>query len=158
MTNRQTPKAVKKELDRLVEAFFQAVSFETGQVPEYRNIHGLFIEPGLLIKNSGATPEICSVHQFIESRQKTVDSGQLTRFLEVEISETTEVFGNVAHRLSVYAKSGTLQGVAFAVRGMVSTQYVLTPSGWRISAMAWDDERPGLALAQKLGPAQFGAA
>ena len=32
---------------------------------------------------------------------------------------------------------------------MISTQYVRTPVGWRISAMAWDDERPGLTLPQR---------
>jgi hypothetical protein len=29
---------------------------------------------------------------------------------------------------------------------MVSTQFVKTPAGWKMSAMAWDDERPGLTL------------
>ena len=78
--------------------------------------------------------------------QATVDAGDLTQFREVELSETTEVFGNVAHRFSAYAKSGTMKGVAFEGRGMISTQFVLTASGWRISAMAWDDERAGLSL------------
>jgi hypothetical protein len=106
----------------------------------------LFIEPGLLIKNSGATPEVASVRQFIEPRQAMVSAGALTRFNEAELSETTEVFGNVAHRFSAYAKSGMLNGVAFEARGMISTQFILTPVGWKMSAMAWDDERPGLSL------------
>jgi hypothetical protein len=81
----------------------------------------LFIAPGVLIKNSGAAPEICNVRQFIEPRQASVDSGELTRFLEAELSATTEVFGNVAHRLSRYIKSGTLKGAAFEAKGLIST-------------------------------------
>ena len=75
-----------------------------------------------------------------------VRAGELTRFHEEELSETTAIFGNVAHRFSAYAKSGTLKGVSFEARGMISTQFILTPGGWKMSAMAWDDERPGLSL------------
>jgi len=138
--------AVNAELDRLVVAFFRAVSFEEGATPPYENIHALFIEAGLLIKNTASTPEISTVHEFIAPRQAMVRSGALTRFKEVELSQTTEIFGNVAHRFSAYAKSGTLNGVPFEARGMISTQFILTPAGWKMSAMAWDDERPGLTI------------
>jgi hypothetical protein len=75
-----------------------------------------------------------------------VDSGALTHFREVEIAAITEAFGNVAHRFSTYEKRGSMHGSEFAARGAISTQFVRTPSGWRISSMAWDDERPGLVL------------
>lgn len=138
--------AVKSELDRLSSDFFEAVSFEPGEVPAYQNIPGLFIERGLLIKNIGPEPEIASLTQFIEPRAAMVKAGALTRFNEVELSEKTEIFGNVAHRFSAYAKSGCMNGLAFEGRGMISTQFILTPAGWKISAMAWDDERPGLVI------------
>lgn len=138
--------AVKAELDKLTAEFFRAVSFEEGATPPYENLHALFIEAGLLIKNSGTTPEISTVSRFIEPRLVSVRSGELTRFNEMELSETTRIFGNVAHRFNSYAKSGTMKGIPFEARGMISTQFILTPSGWKISAMAWDDERPGLSI------------
>ncbi|HEV8691936.1 MAG TPA: hypothetical protein VGQ91_16655 [Ideonella sp.] len=144
---------VKAELDRLTAKFFRAVSFEAGEAPPYENLHALFIEAGLIIKNSAAAPEISSVRQFIEPRLASVHAGELTRFNETELSESTQIFGNVAHRFNTYAKSGTLKGVPFAARGMVSTQFIRTPSGWRISAMAWDDERPGLSIPESSGSA-----
>ena len=142
----QTHENVLAELKRLTDSFFQAVSFETGGKPQYSNLHDLFIEAGLLIKNSGPTPETSSVTQFILPRQASVNSGELTRFYEAELTATTEVFGNVAHRFSAYTKSGNLKGVSFEARGMISTQFILTPSGWKMSSMAWDDERPGLSF------------
>jgi hypothetical protein len=151
MTNQQAP-VWKSEFDRLTDGFFRAVSFEAGEFPRYEDIHALFIENGLLIKNVGGIPEISNVHQFIEPRQATVNAGDLTRFHEVELSETTEVFGNVAHRFSAYAKTGTMKGVPFEARGMISTQFIRTPQGWRMSAMAWDDERPGLQLPERYEP------
>lgn len=86
-----------------------------------------------------------------------VSCGELTRFRESKLSETTQVFGNVAHRYSAYAKSGTMNGVPFEARGVISTQFVRTPAGWKISAMTWDDERPGLSLPDHLIPSVTGA-
>ena len=137
---------VKSELGRLTSEFFRAVSFEPGSAPSYRSIPELFIERGLLIKNVSSTPEISSVPEFIESREALVRSGTLTRFHESEISESTVIFGNVAHRFSAYVKSGTSSGTSFDARGMVTTQFIKTPGGWKMSAMAWDDERPGLSI------------
>jgi len=41
--------------------------------------------------------------------------------------------------------AGCLDGRAFRTRGMKTFQFVRTPAGWRISAVAWDDEREGLS-------------
>lgn len=148
MNSPQTRSSVCAELDRLTKSFFEAVSFEQGGQPRYRQIHELFVEQGLLIKNTGSVPEISSLTGFIAPRQASVDIGDLTRFHESELSETTQIFGNVAQRFSTYEKSGTLKGVEFEAKGMITTQFIRTPSGWRMSSMAWDDERPGLAIPQ----------
>lgn len=136
----------KGDIDQMAAAFFRAVSFEVGEAPPYGEIPGLFIDEGLLIKNVGTQPEISSVQQFIAPREELVRSGKLTRFHEHELSESTVIFGNVAHRFSVYAKSGTSDGASFSTQGAVSTQFVRTPGGWKMSSMAWDDERPGLSV------------
>jgi hypothetical protein len=150
MNKDPTHTAVRRELAALSARFFRAVSFEPGEKPPYGDIHGLFIPGGLLIKNTGTTPEISTIAEFIAPRQALVDSGALTRFREWELSETTQVFGNIAHRYSAYGKAGTQDGKAFEARGVISTQFVKTPEGWKMSAMAWDDERPGLALPAEL--------
>ena len=144
--NQSSHSAIKGELDPLVPAFFRAVSFEPGHAPAYAGIRDLFIQRGLLIKNVGPAPEISTVQEFIESREALVKAGTLTRFHEVETSESTVIFGNVAHRFSVYEKSGISSGEPFEARGMVTTQFISTPVGWKMSAMAWDDERPGLSI------------
>ena len=142
--------AVKQELDSLSTRFFRAVSFEPGDKPAYDDIHSLFITAGLLIKNTASTPEISTIAGFIAPRQALVDSGALTRFKEWDLSEITQVFGNIAHRYSAYGKAGTQDGKAFEARGVISTQFIKTPQGWKMSAMAWDDERPGLSLPAEL--------
>jgi hypothetical protein len=118
MTTVDTP----AELTRLITEFFGAVSFQTGAKPPYGNLHDLFID----------------------DRQRLVDTGELTSFQETESADRTEIFGNVAHRLSTYEKRGTQNGVAFEGRGVIVTQFIRTPNGWKMTSMAWDDERPGL--------------
>jgi hypothetical protein len=133
-------------LKTLIDEFFGAVSFDAGASPAYATIRELFIEDGKLIRNSGELPEISSVGDFIVDREQAFGSGALTSFEEVEVAETTEVFGNVAHRFSTYTKRGTMNGEAIEGAGLISTQFIQTPTGWKISSMAWDDERPGLAI------------
>jgi hypothetical protein len=130
----------------VLRQFFQAVSFEEGQRPAYARLHDLFVDGGKLITTSGPAPEMASVDEFIAPRQQAVDSRELAWFEEVEVDGVTEAFGNVAHRFSRYAKAGRRTGADFTGQGMISTQFVCTPAGWRISSMAWDDERPGLTL------------
>jgi hypothetical protein len=134
------------EMAVVLANFLAAVSFPAGARPEYSAIRGLFSEGARLIKNSGDLPEISSVDEFILPRQQQVDADDLTSFEEVELAHISEVFGNVGHRFSTYEKRGTIKGVAFETRGIISTQFIRTPSGWKISAMAWDDERPCLAI------------
>jgi hypothetical protein len=133
--------STEDELAALTAAFLRAVSFEAGARPDYEAIRALFIEGGML---QGA-----SVDAFIAPRRERVESGALTEFEERELAHITEVFGNVAHRMSTYGKRGVQDGAAFAARGVISTQFVRTPDGWRMSSMAWDDERPGLSLPER---------
>lgn len=137
-----TPPALRS----LIEQFFAAVSFPEGGAPQYSRIRDLFVPDGLLIKNSGDEPEISGLDAFIAPRQELFDSGRLTFFEEVEVAARTEAFGNVAHRLSTYDKRGIQDGIAFSATGIITTQFIATPTGWLMTSMAWDDERPGLAV------------
>ena len=132
--------------------FFRAVSFDENQRPPYELLRDLFIADGRLIRNSGDSPEISNVDQFIDARRAMIDAGELTSFCESELANVTEIFGNVAHRFSTYEKRGTLNGLPLLGRGLISTQFISTPTGWKISSMAWDDERPGLVIPNRYLP------
>jgi hypothetical protein len=133
-------------LEMLTDEFFRAVSFAEGERPDYNRLHALFIVDGKLIKNSSESPEITTVDQFVAPRQRMVESGELTSFREWETANITEVFGNVAHRFSTYGKRGVINGLPFQGKGIISTQFIRTHGGWKMSSMAWDDERPGLSI------------
>jgi hypothetical protein len=141
-----TRAAAEAELGSLTNEFFRAVSFQSGESPAYERLHDLFIDGGTLIKNSAEIPEISTVEQFIAPRRDMVESGTLSYFHEAELAAITELFGSVAHRFSTYEKRGMTDGAPFEARGMISTQFIRTPAGWKISSMVWDDESPGHAI------------
>ncbi|GAA3297813.1 nuclear transport factor 2 family protein [Dactylosporangium vinaceum] len=130
-----------REFEVLLAGFFRAVSFEAGTVPDYEAIRAVFAPRGLLIRAVGAPAEVSTVDEFIAPRVAQVRSGALTAFAESEISGASQVFGNVGQRWSRYDKRGVLDGAAFAAQGWISTQFARTGDGWRITSMAWDDER-----------------
>ncbi len=133
-------------IDELVSTFFGLFSVKEGCRADLSIINQLFIPEGLIIKNVSSTPEIYNLQQFIEPREKMLNEGVLLDFREEELSEKTEIFGNIAHRFSLYRKSGVMSGVAFEARGMKTIQFVKTPDGWKMSSLAWDDEREGLSI------------
>ena len=142
---RQDPEA-KAAIDALATAFFALFSNKNGVQPNLTDIHELFVPEGRVIKASGPSPEICTLQEFIEPRQALLSGGTLMDFEEWEESERTVIFGHIAHRLSVYGKSGRLSGQGFSTRGLKSTQFLRTPQGWKMLSTVWDDEREGLSL------------
>jgi RimJ/RimL family protein N-acetyltransferase len=131
---------VKAELDGLMATFLGAFANPGGTKPNIQAIEDVFIPEGMIISTVGATPVIYDLRQFVEPREKILTDGTLTEFREWETSETTEIYGSIAHRFSEYRKSGYLNGEWFEGRGVKTTQFVMTPSGWKMSSLAWDDE------------------
>ncbi|SCL71879.1 Protein N-acetyltransferase, RimJ/RimL family [Micromonospora citrea] len=130
----------KAEIDALMATFLGAFANPGGSRPDVEAIYEVFIPEGTIIKNVGGSPVVHDLRQFVEPRVKILTDGTLTEFREWEESETTEIHGSIAHRLSEYRKSGCLDGEWFEGRGVKTTQFVKTPAGWRMSALAWDDE------------------
>ena len=135
----------KAEIDSLTRTFFSVFSPNESGVVDLSIIHRLFIPQGIVIKNCG-TPEIYTLEQFIAPREVLLNKGELVDFKERELRERTEIFGNIAQRFCLYEKSGVLSGTPFKTRGMKTLQFIKTEEGWRMSALAWDDERDGLTI------------
>ena len=136
----------KAILDRMTRSFLQAFSpGEDGRV-SLGLLRNLFLPEAVIIKACGPTPEVYSLEAFIAPREKLLNDGTLTEFREEEVTARTDIFGNMACRLSVYRKQGRLNGQAFATNGMKTLHFVRTSAGWRMSALAWDDERAGLTI------------
>lgn len=130
----------KIEIDKLTFNFFNLFTNTKGQVTEIDRIKDLFISNGIIINNSNRYPEIFNLETFMEPRKKILNNGILVDFSEIEISHKTEIFGNIAQRLSLYGKSGNLNGVNFETKGVKTFQFIKVNEIWKISALSWCDE------------------
>ena len=126
----------------LVEAFFAA--FTTGPEVDARldALREAFLPQALIVRTGGLGLAVYDVEGFLAPRRALLTGGTLQEFREWEVSGRTDVSGDVAQRFSRYAKAGVQSGTAFSAQGTKTLQFVRTPVGWRISAVAWHDE-PG---------------
>lgn len=125
----------------LVRAFFAAFVSGPDAASRLDALRGILLPQAVIVRTGGGEPTVYDVESFIRPRQELLSGGRLTGFREWEVSGRTEVFGDIAQHVCGYAKSGVQDGTPFAARGMKAFQCVRTPAGWRISAVAWDDER-----------------
>lgn len=132
------------QIDTLTRSFFSLFD-NRGNLPDISRIYELFLEDGIILKCIGEKPEIYTVKEFAESRKAILSNGELLDFYEEELHCKTDIFGNIAQRICIYRKSGLLSGVAFTTFGIKTIQFVNTEDGFRMSAVAWDDEREGFA-------------
>ena len=138
----------KISIDALVSAFYDAFT-EKGEPVCLDVIRQICIPRVLITRNCGEANEVFDLESFIEPRERMFAEGFLKDFREEELAERTEIFGNVATRFSLYQKKGMVGEAYTETRGMKAMQFIRTPNGWRICAMAWDDERDGLSISEK---------
>lgn len=131
----------KDEIDRITARFFASfTSVDSGSV-DLTPLRALFIPHAVITKTCDEEFATYDLESFVAPREALLNGGELVNFSEVECSETTQIFGNIAQRWSGYKKQGRLRGENFRGEGMKSLQFVRTVNGWRLSAVAWDDAR-----------------
>jgi hypothetical protein len=139
----------RRAIDLLVSRFFAAFTNRNRRA-DVASARDLLIPQAVIVKNVGSSPEIYEVETFLGPREALLSNGNLLDFEEAETASRTDIQGNVAQRLSLYRKSGVLSGQRFETKGVKTFQFIRTAAGWRISAVAWDDEREGLILPDRL--------
>jgi hypothetical protein len=134
------------EIADVVRTFFAAFVSGPECAARLDALRDLFLKEAVIVRTCGLPPAVHDVDGFIAPRQALLTSGALQDFREWEVSGRTEVFGDIAQRMCIYAKAGVQDGTPFSARGVKTLQFVRTGAGWRISAAAWDDERDGLTV------------
>ena len=127
-------------IDAVVATFFAAFTSGPGLDARLDGLRDLLTPDARITRTAGA-PATYDVAGFIEPRRALLSGGRVTGFREWEVDGTTEVWGDVAHRWCTYAKEWREEGELRTGRGVKSIQLVRTGAEWRISAVAWDDER-----------------
>ncbi len=132
------------EILGLVRTFFAAFTSGDGVDERMAALRAILLPEAVVVRTCGLHPATYDVEGFIEPRRTLLTDGTLTEFSEHAVQGRVEVFGDVAHWFGSYTKDGLLHGEPRPGAGMKSIQLVRTDAGWRVSAAAWDDVRPGL--------------
>jgi hypothetical protein len=136
----------RQAIERVVQEFFTVFDNRGGRRPRLGVLHDICLPQCVIVKGGADGPVIYGLEAFIAPRAALLTGSELTEFHEQEVSGRTDLFAGVAQRCCVYRKSGVLYGEAFNARGVKVLQLVKTADGWRISAVAWEDERPGFEI------------
>ena len=149
-----SPATDQAALAEIVRTFFAAFTSGPDVASRLDQLRAVFLPEAVIVRTGGGEPAIYGVDSFIAPRQALLSGGALTDFTEWELRGHTEIFGDIAQHFCSYAKAGVQDGTPFTGRGMKTLQFVRTPAGWRISAVAWDDERDGLRLEPGYAPSE----
>lgn len=128
----------KAAIDQITAEFYGAFDNRGGAAPDVARLRRLFLRGGVIVK-TGPEYTAYTVPEFIEPRERLLTGGRLVEFAEWETAERTEIAGDIACRFGEYRKRGILDGTAFEGGGHKTMQFVRTPDGWRIAALAWYD-------------------
>ncbi len=128
-------------IDQLTVQFFNVFTNTNGVKPDIQHLKKLCIKQAIIISNTKQTSDIYDLDSFIKPREELLTNGTLIDFSESEISHTTEIFENIAHRFSLYRKSGVLNEIAFYTEGMKTIQFIKIADEWKISSVAWSDKK-----------------
>ncbi|MDO3625136.1 hypothetical protein [Mucilaginibacter sp. BT774] len=128
------------EIDYLTKDFYRAISFGHSTSPDFTPVKILFYGTGILINNSFSKPITFTAESFIKAMESQVADGAIEQFMQRELHSKTEVFGKVAHRISVYEYNFADHEMPKLPRGINFIQFVQIEGHWRILSMAWSDE------------------
>jgi hypothetical protein len=99
----------------------------------------------------GTVPEVLRLEDYSENYEQLMGGRD---FYEIEIRNTIQIFGRVAQVFSVYEAFSDAEHQQRLKRGVNVIQLYRFDDDWKITAMAWDDERPGLGLENRFNGAK----
>ena len=132
--------ADKIDINSLTTQFFKLFDNTDHKIPDWTVARKICIPEIIIIKKTGLTEVVYNLTSFIEPRRTILSNGTLTDFQEQELQEETQIIGHIAHRRSMYQKSGNLSGKSFVETGTKLFQFIKTKNGWKISSLVWEDD------------------
>lgn len=127
-------------IDKVIGTFFAAFDNRDGKTPNFDDFYDLFIiDCAMIFKREGDTLNPMGLDEFVSPREVMLTDGTLLNFYEWETEQQTLVHGGIATRICRYEKSGLLNGQPYSGQGDKHIQLVLTPQGWKIATVMWQD-------------------
>ena len=138
----------KVDFHDMTQALYRVVS----ALPAERDWDAVrhYYHPQARLVRTGIDPDgtpfvrVFTLDTYIENIRQLLDGD--TRFSEIELTQESVVFGNVARLTSVYEFTWQSPTQTRSGRGVNFFTLVHDAGQWRVMSIVWDNERPGLAL------------
>lgn len=139
-----------QEIDHLTERYYQSVSFNKEHYPNYDMLQNIFYGAGSIINNNFDAPIEFTIESFSQALSNQIEKGNSEYFVQQEISDTTEIFGKIAQRVSVYEYSSSELPDQQWKKGINYIQYIFIDNQWKITSMVWQDEKEEAKIPEEL--------
>jgi hypothetical protein len=140
-------RADQAEIDQLIAAFYEVISFEEGGSPDWQRMRTLFSRQARITRITPEGTDYYDLDGFQEMAKEALELGLYTRFYEVEVRRDERRFGGLCHVLSAYETKQTPRSSEPFARGVNSLQLIREDEEWKVLSLFWDEERVDNPLA-----------
>ncbi len=129
-------------VDGIIQALYEAISFEVGESPDWNRLRSLFDKQARLVHGKADRAVVLSVEEFIAAYQQNLRTSDLRSqgFREVEIARCSQCFDRIAHVFSTYRSFHPSDRTRTLSRGINSIQLFANRGRWWAIAIIWEDE------------------
>jgi len=127
-------------VEAIVDSFYQAISFRTGEQPDWTQLRELFTPGAQHIYARSESTRLIDLETFTTRFREQIETGELNGFSEIDAARQTELFGDVAHVFSIYETRFATGDSMNSARGVNSIQLLKDEGRWWIVTILWNDE------------------
>ena len=131
-----------RELDELMRAFYEVISFPEGGAPDWPRMARLFSPHALITRVTPEATDYMDLAGFRAMAEEAIELGVFTSFYEREVARRSDAYGRVLHVASAYETLSSPSARDALERGVNSLQLVREGSGWQIVSLCWDTSGP----------------
>ena len=126
------------ELEELMRAFYEVISFEDGDAPDWQRMASLFSPQARITRLTPEGIDYMDLASFRAMAEELIEVGAFTSFHEHEIARRTDRYGGVWHVASAYETKSSPTALDPLERGVNSLQLIRVAGSWRILSLCWD--------------------
>jgi hypothetical protein len=140
--NSQQAEPPQTELDDVMRLFYEVISFDEGQAPDWQCMAGLFSPHARITRITPEGIDYLDLAGFRSMAEELIEVGAFTSFHEREIARRVDRYGGVMHVASAYETKIAPDAVDYVERGVNSLQLICESGDWKIISLCWDDHAP----------------
>lgn len=126
------------EIEKVVAALYEAISFEAGQQPDWREMERLFAPGARLTRVAAGIAQPLSLDQFRAEVSAAIEKGLWTSFHEREVGSRIDATGAVAQVESRYRAKPSAQAAEVLGEGVNYIQLARNAGEWKVVSLLWE--------------------